>query len=251
MLDVSEIFGPTIQGEGRRVGRPSIFIRFARCNFSCSGFAVEYITPEGETKQGCDTYYAVDPCFKKQWQRCTSAQIIDQVEQLTSNVNYPIDIVITGGEPLLFWKRKAFQELLKHFVDHQHLVTIETNASLDIVIDQPYQQQLIFSMSVKLINSGELERKRINIDALNTILTNCQQSYFKFVVDRQNAAQCIEEIQRITSVLPNTDVYLMAQGDTVSSLSENDQAVIDLCIEHNYIYADRTHIRIWDDQRGV
>ncbi len=251
MLDISEIFGPTIQGEGRRVGRPSVFIRFARCNFSCAGFAVEYVTPSGETKQGCDTYYAVDPCFKKQWQRSTTEQIIDRVEQLAADVNYPIDIVITGGEPLLFWKRKAFQALLKHFVDLQHVVTIETNASLDIVFDQPFQQNLVFSMSVKLLNSGEQARKRINLNALKTILTSSQQSYFKFVVDKQNAEQCIEEIQRITSVLPITDVYLMAQGDTVSSLNKNDQAIIDLCIEHNYIYADRTHIRIWDDQRGV
>jgi ribosome-binding ATPase YchF (GTP1/OBG family) len=45
MLEVSEIFGPTIQGEGQKIGTPSVFVRFGKCNFDCSGFGVEYTTP--------------------------------------------------------------------------------------------------------------------------------------------------------------------------------------------------------------
>ena len=47
MLEINEIFGPTIQGEGKLVGTPSIFIRFGKCNFKCEGFQVEYETPSG------------------------------------------------------------------------------------------------------------------------------------------------------------------------------------------------------------
>ena len=47
MLEVNEIFGPTIQGEGKLVGNLSIFIRFGKCNFKCVGFNVEYETPSG------------------------------------------------------------------------------------------------------------------------------------------------------------------------------------------------------------
>lgn len=251
MLDVSEIFGPTIQGEGRRVGRPSIFIRFARCNLSCAGFAVEYQTPEGEMKRGCDTYYAVDPCFKKQWKRYSLQQVIDDVDSLCQGMDYPVDVVISGGEPLLFWKRDEFQQLLQYYIERQHRVTIETNASLDIAFEHEYQREVVFSMSVKLANSGEPEKKRINLAALNNILSNSEASYFKFVVGKLDSIESINEIQALTAQLPKVDVYLMAKGDTVQGLAENDQAVIDLCIKHNYIYADRTHIRIWDDQRGV
>ena len=45
MLEVNEIFGPTIQGEVKLVGNLSIFIRFGKCNFKCVGFNVEYETP--------------------------------------------------------------------------------------------------------------------------------------------------------------------------------------------------------------
>ena len=30
MLEINEIFGPTIQGEGKLVGSPSVFIRFGK-----------------------------------------------------------------------------------------------------------------------------------------------------------------------------------------------------------------------------
>ncbi len=57
-LEVNEIFGPTIQGEGKLVGNLSIFIRFGKCNFKCVGFNVEYETPSGVKKCACDSYYA-------------------------------------------------------------------------------------------------------------------------------------------------------------------------------------------------
>ena len=55
MLEVNEIFGPTIQGEGKLVGNLSIFIRFGKCNFKCVGFNVEYETPSGVKKCACDS----------------------------------------------------------------------------------------------------------------------------------------------------------------------------------------------------
>ena len=249
MLDVSEIFGPTVQGEGKRVGRPSIFIRLARCNLSCSGFAVPYIDDKGLQKLGCDTYYAVDPCFKSQWKKQTSADIIAQVSKLSGDNKY--DIVISGGEPLLFWKKSDFQELLEYFYKQKQQVTIETNASIAIQFTQLYQTHVLFSMSVKLANANEPVQKRINPQAIKNIVENSIDCYFKFVVNKQEAHFCLAEIKQITSAASDVDVYLMPQGDTVEALAKNDQAVVELCTEHNYIYCDRTHVRIWSDKRGV
>jgi organic radical activating enzyme len=249
MLEVSEIFGPTVQGEGKRVGHPSIFIRLTRCNLSCAGFKVEYQNLAGEKKYGCDTYYSVDPCFKGQWQKLSGKEIANQVADLSAGL--PCDVVITGGEPLLFWKRTEFQWLLEQLITKGHLLTIETNASIDITFIADYQRKILFSMSVKLANSGEVYNKRINIAALQNILNSAENAYLKFVIDKHSTESSIQEIKQLTGQLPQVNVYLMPMGATLSELSENDQAVIACCVEHGYIYSDRAHIRVWDDERGV
>ena len=76
MLSINEIFGLTIQGEGKRVGKPSVFIRFSKCNFTCSGFSVKYTNEEGIEKLGCDTFYAVDILFVKDFSICCFFLII-------------------------------------------------------------------------------------------------------------------------------------------------------------------------------
>ncbi len=249
MLDLSEIFGPSIQGEGKRVGRASIFIRFAKCNMTCSGFEVQYINKEGKKKYGCDTYYAVDKSFKNKWKQLSSSDIIKEVSALCKNSIF--DIIITGGEPLLLWNKKEFQEILSYFILRNHKITIETNASLDINFTKEYQKRIMFSMSVKLSNSKESYKKRINILSLQNILNNTKESYLKFVIDKNETVQAIKEIKELTKKIPKSDIYLMPKAKNQEELAKNDKSIIALCILNNYIYCDRTHIRIWDDEKGV
>ncbi|WP_026804044.1 7-carboxy-7-deazaguanine synthase QueE [Aliarcobacter lanthieri] len=254
MLEINEIFGPTIQGEGKFVGSPSIFIRFGKCNFSCVGFGVEYETPSGVKKCACDSYYAVDKEFKDNWEKYSShLDIINEVNKLIENSNYEykIDIVITGGEPLLYWNKIEFQKLLKYYIDNNHRVTIETNASLDINIKEAFQKKLIFSMSVKLSNSLEPLKRRVNKKTLKNILENTSKSYLKFVIGNDFLTQAIDEIKDILDDIPKCEVYLMPLGDTSKQIDENSINVINLAIKYGFKYSDRLHIRVWNNQRGV
>lgn len=231
------------------MGTPSIFIRLGKCNFRCKGFSVEYETPSGIKKCSCDSYYAVDMAFKDQWQKMSAQDVINDVLQLEPN--YKIDIVITGGEPLLYWKNEEFQNLLKHYVENNYKVTIETNGSLNIDLTETYQKQILFSMSVKLSNSLEPLKKRININTLTKIINETDGSYLKFVIDEDFKEQASKEIKELTAQLPKVDVYLMPMGDTAKQINENSEAVINLSIENGYKYCDRLHIRVWDNKRGV
>lgn len=254
MLEINEIFGPTIQGEGKLVGTPSVFIRFGKCNFKCTGFNVEYETPSGVKKCACDTYYAVDPEFKDSWTKYKSFQdVVNEVDKLTNTYNYTykMDIVITGGEPLLYWNKKEFQDLLKHYVENGHQVTIETNGSLNLNFEYEYQKKLLFSMSVKLSNSLEPLKKRINYETLTKVLTNTQNSYLKFVINKNSLEKAKKEISTILENIPKCDVYLMPMGDTAEIINENCEAVIQMSIENGYKYCDRLHIRVWNNKRGV
>ena len=58
----------SIQGEGRYIGKPSLFFRFGGCNMKCEGFGCKEKTPSGEYILGCDTVYAVNKeHFSSNW----------------------------------------------------------------------------------------------------------------------------------------------------------------------------------------
>ena len=84
LIQISEIFGPTIQGEGTLIGRPTVFVRTGGCDFRCAW---------------CDTLYAVLPQFKDEWQKMSAPEIMAQVLALSNG--QPILITLSGGNPAL------------------------------------------------------------------------------------------------------------------------------------------------------
>src|SRR5258708_8959324 len=71
---ISEIFGPTVQGEGALIGKPTVFVRTGGCDFRCNW---------------CDTLYAALPAYRRDWLPMTPEEILSRIEGLT------------GGKPLL------------------------------------------------------------------------------------------------------------------------------------------------------
>ena len=257
MYNLMEVFY-SIQGEGSRMGVPSVFVRSSLCNFTCAGFKVEYEDPKtGEKKYGCDSYYSVDPAFKKTWETITDFEVL--VEKIDATIpNFgkgsltKPDIVLTGGEPLIYWKDPVFQRTISHYISRGHKVTIETNGAMDINFTREYQKEIMFSASVKLSNSGELESKRINIDTLTKMFEQSPSSYLKFVVSKDTWEQDYKEIKQLLKDLPvYATVYLMPMGDTIKTLEKNAKFTIEKAMELGHMYSDRIHIRIWDNEPGV
>ena len=73
-IRISEIFGPTVQGEGALIGRPTVFVRTGGCDYRCSW---------------CDTRYAVLSDYRHDWRPMDPAEILSRVADLT------------GGTPVL------------------------------------------------------------------------------------------------------------------------------------------------------
>jgi len=215
---------------------------------SCRGFGVDY-SVDGDTRVGCDSYYSVDQGFGSEWMSLNATDIIHHLGSLTQ-LEKP-DIVITGGEPLLYWTNTEFQTMLEYFIDHGHFVTIETNGSIDILIDRAYQQQVAFSIGLKLQNSLEKQSKRIHTNAIQTLLNNSTLSYLKLVTSGSD-----EELKEIVDIqdkldIQNHHIYLMPLGATQTELEQTTLAVVEQSIKHHYRYSDRLHIRIWNDKREV
>lgn len=106
---VSEIFGPTIQGEGAMAGRVTLFVRTGGCDFKCAW---------------CDTPNAVLPCNRPSWQPMSATQVFARIEELTGGV--PCLVTISGGNPAL----QPLGELLDWLRVNDYESAMETQGSV-------------------------------------------------------------------------------------------------------------------------
>lgn len=226
-MKISEIFH-SIQGEGKYIGRPSTFIRVGGCNLVCPSFGVN----------GCDSYYAVNKKYQNEWFDMSLEELQKEIDK-----NPKSDIVLTGGEPTLFYKE--LYPIIKNNQDK--LITIETNTTINIDFEKyPLYTNVAFSMSVKLSNSGEPKEKRVKPEIIKNIALNAKKSFFKFVINRD----LNDEIKEITEDI-NLPIYCMPLGESESELQKNSFFVFDFCLKNGYNYSDRIHIRIFNKKKGV
>jgi len=108
LIPISEIFGPTLQGEGSLVGRPTIFVRVGGCDFMCSW---------------CDSLYAVLPEHRHTWTKMNSEEILNEIKKLSSK---PVLVTLSGGNPALY----DFSELIDVGHKEGYTFTIETQGSI-------------------------------------------------------------------------------------------------------------------------
>jgi len=240
----------SIQGEGKYAGSPSVFLRFGGCNLNCFGFGVKINSPkDGSILVGCDSIRATNKeHFQDSWKEITSSQALtDEVEKFLKQECKP-DIVITGGEPLLYHDNPILLEFLELFIQKGFKITFETNATIWVDFEKyPIYKKIIFSMSVKLKNSGEPYEKRVSLKAIKAIATHSKDSFFKFVIDSHTKDN--SEIKEVTNEV-DLPIYCMPMGSTAKELAKNDKYVASFCIRYCYFYVDRMHIRLWDNEEG-
>ncbi|GHO46416.1 7-carboxy-7-deazaguanine synthase QueE [Ktedonospora formicarum] len=108
-IAISECFGPTIQGEGALIGRPTVFVRTGGCDYRC---------------QRCDTLYAVLPEHREEWKPMTAQEVLNEVRQLSQD--RPILVTLSGGNPAM----QPLEELLDLGHAEGYTFAIETQGSI-------------------------------------------------------------------------------------------------------------------------
>jgi len=244
----------SIQGEGKYVGTPSLFFRFGGCNMKCEGFGCVEKATDGTEVLGCDTVYAVNKeHFSFNWAPIQNAEELLSVLSLYELPQIPVDIVLTGGEPLIYANESMFIEFLQRVHKLGHRITFETNGSLNVDFEKhPIYKECIFALSVKLTNSNEAFSKRVRGDVIYNLASNAADAFFKFSIDAESINLGLEEeLSEILIHSPSTRVYCMPLGGDKKEVEANTEPLIDFCKAKGYNFSDRLHIRIWDINKGV
>ena len=283
-IKVSELFY-SIQGEGRYMGVPSVFLRVFGCNFTCSGFgmprgekSVERFNVDEEqfksydtlplVSSGCDSYASWDVRFKKLSPYYQTHELVEKIVDLLPYKEWNDEhLVITGGEPLLGWQR-SYPNLLDHPLMHNlKEITFETNGTQELSKDladylldwQENKNYMLgrgydsvtFSVSPKLSNSGEDRKEAIRPEFVCEY-QDTGHTYLKFVVATQDDCEEALEVTRIyRSVGFTGNVYLMPVGGVENVYVLNNRNVAEFAMKHGLRYSDRIQVPLFKNAWGT
>jgi 7-carboxy-7-deazaguanine synthase len=229
-MRLSELFY-SIQGEGKLVGVPSVFVRASGCNLRCAW---------------CDTPYA---SWNPEGEETSVEAIVARV--MDHNAGH---VVLTGGEPMIM---PDIAELAGALHEHGQHITIETAATVfkDIAVD-------LASLSPKLSNStphkrdsGRFavahERQRLNVPVIQKFIDTSPDFQLKFVVATESdLAEINALLAQLTEWQPS-DVLLMPEGTDRATLASRAGWIGDVCKRTGFRYCPRLHVELYGNTRGT
>ena len=278
-IKIAELFY-SIQGEGRYMGVPSVFLRTFGCNFKCAGFGMA----RGETSEeannidpdlytdyktlplvstGCDSYASWDPRVKHLSPVLDTDAIAHAIVDTLPYKEWRDEhLVITGGEPLLGWQ-KQYPDLL----DHPKMaglkeITFETNGTQKLTAEfkdyllvwdrcDHWQREITFSVSAKLPCSGESWSDAICPEVVREY-EQYGTAYLKFVIsteeDLKDAERAVEEFRAGGFTGP---VYIMPVGGVERVYALNNRAVAEMAMRKGWRYSDRLQVPLFKNEWGT
>ena len=239
-LAISEVFY-SIQGEGKTVGVPSVFIRLGGCNLICGGMGTQF---DGELHN--DAEWRCDSI--EVWMKAQSKEIKDILpSDCVKAIENGAHIILTGGEPMI--QQKGLEALVNYIKENHNkeaYFEVETNGTI-----MPNESLLknidLWNCSPKLRNSGMDTAMTFKSEVITKL--NTKNTIFKFVVNKQKEWKEIQE-----TYLPIVDkkkIYLMPAGENQELLEKNMIRVVELAKENYLNFTTRLHINIWNKKTGV
>ena len=282
-IKIAELFY-SIQGEGRYMGVPSVFLRTFGCNFKCAGFGMSrgemsheatdiaathtMIKPfqtYGElplVSTGCDSYASWMPEFKDLSPMLTTDAIAERIMEILPYKRWEDEhLVITGGEPLLGWQR-AYPDLLNHLsMAGLKEITFETNGTQKLdskfkeyLTDWAFgsdEREITFSVSAKLSCSGEARHEAIKPDVVCEY-QEAGYTYLKFVIaTEEDAEEALETLDIYRAEGFTGHCYLMPVGGVESVYTLNNRRVAEFAMKMGLRYSDRLQVPLFKNEWGT
>ncbi len=240
-----EIFH-SIQGEGKSIGVPSIFVRTSLCNLHCIWCDTDYTWNWVGTRfpHVYDALPEYQKFQKKDWiVECDIATVAAAVAAFDCK-----NVILTGGEPMV--QQSALRSLMETMRSKStdYRFEIETNGTLiphadfQDIIDQ-------YNVSPKLENSNNPRKLREKPAAYRFFAQN-PKANFKFVLAAENdLTEVLQLVQ--TYHIPADKIWLMPEATQRESLQEKRQWLVEICKKFGFRYSDRLHVQIWGSKKGV
>lgn len=230
-LRISEIFGPTIQGEGSHMGIPCYFIRLGGCNLSCDW---------------CDTPYSTGTHGIP-----LSTIGLQTVKDIATQIPTDTTVIITGGEPLMHTRRPAFQTLITALKARGCTIHIETNGT---TLPTGQAAALIdhYTISPKLGVTMVNPRHKPTLANWepfkeNTILKTVWEpqawdSINEFITHTKNLAT--------QAGISPRNIWVMPEGATAEPLNQKWAELAQAAADNNINASHRLHALAWGDAKG-
>jgi 7-carboxy-7-deazaguanine synthase len=237
-IRISEIFGPTIQGEGVLMGLPTVFVRTGGCDYRCSW---------------CDTLHAVASEYRDQWLPMSVDEIWREVTRLSGA--QPLMVSLSGGNPAI----QPLGALIERGHHDGYRFALETHGS---VAKDWFANLDVLVLSPKPPSSG-METDWHAFDDCLRMAGNGPQIALKIVVfDDRDFAYARAAAARH----PTLPVYLQPGNHTppppddanarvdIDGIMDRMRWLIDKVTDNRWFEVHvlpQLHVLIWGNRRGV
>lgn len=226
MLPVSEVFGPTFQGEGPHTGVRTGFVRLGLCNLHC---------------EWCDTPYTWDTSrfdVAKECPPTTVAEVHERLDRIKVST-----VCLSGGEPLLHHKH------LQQLMDLRWTWHVETNGT--IAPPSWWDHRVEHTSVSPKINTRDPLKRRIKPDVLAAwnLLAQAGAACFKFVVKDIEDLAHIADLANEVGISPQ-HVWVMPEGTTPFDVLAHHREFADPILYHGWNTTTRLHTLLYGQERG-
>lgn len=228
-LPLSEVFGPTFQGEGPHTGRRCGFVRLGLCNLAC---------------EWCDTPYTWDSTRYDVAAECPDTPVADIAGRVRA---LGVDLVVlSGGEPLMHHGK--LMTLLGQLPDMEWHV--ETNGT---IAPPPWWAAVVTHTTVSpKVNTHDPVGKRFKPRALAAWADHARagRACFKFVATSPGDLDVIAMLAAEHDI-PAGAVWVMPEGVEADDVITHHRELADAVLAAGFNTTTRLHTLLWGSRRGV
>lgn len=239
-IPVLEVFGPTIQGEGMVIGKKTMFVRTAGCDYSCDW---------------CDSAFTWDGSAKDEIVQMNANEVWQRLNELAKG-NFS-HVTISGGNPALL---KNLDMLISILKENKIEVAIETQGSV-------WQDWFLEVDDLTISPKPPSSKMKTNYDVLDSIIS-------KLVVGDRRANVSLKVVvfddvdfdyaKTIAKQYPNIPFYLQVGNSDVETFDNQlltkfllgkyewliDKVISDKEL-NNARVLPQLHTLVWGNKRGV